>query len=149
MYARSDIVFMATGSDAEVVRTDAGNYFNKHAGQTYATVAEWMRVTKGPYGIVCPSEEVINPVTEIQRCLQRAAKGNTMSSGRFMFAEEAFAVAEEIPALLVLFKKEVYEPIKALALEYLLYDDIAAHPVWLHCAQTIMRLTQKVDAGEV
>ena len=75
-------------------------------------------------------------------------KAKTMS-GRFMFAEEVFALVEEIPALLVLFKSEVYDPIKALALEFLLYDDIAAHPVWLHCAQEALRLTQKVDAGEV
>ena len=148
MYARTDILFMATGSDAEIVRTTKGNYANVRIGQTYDTATEWMRATSGPYGIVCTSEEVTNPVVEIQKSVQRAMKAKTMS-GRFMFAEEVFALVEEIPALLVLFKSEVYDPIKALALEFLLYDDIAAHPVWLHCAQEALRLTQKVDAGEV
>ena len=148
MYARSDIKFMATGSDAEVARTKEGSYVNERTEQSYATATEWMRATKGPYGIVCASEEIANPVVEIQRCVQRARKANSMS-GRFMFAEETFATVREIPALLVLFKSEVYEPIKALALEFLLYDDIAAHPVWLYSAQEAMRLTQKVDTGEV
>lgn len=118
---------------------------NPKTGHAFATFQDWYRGTTGPYGIACRSaEETGCPHTSIRKAIE-TAKTRTTMPGRFMFAEEAFAVIREIPELLVLWPTEIKEPVRELAMEFLLYDDIAAHPVWLHCAQEAIRLLQKID----
>lgn len=146
MYAPGDLVFASAGS--EIVRTETGTYRDIATCQTTRYFTEWYRKTSGPYSVVCRSADVTCPLTAIFATIQTASTRKTMKS-YFTFAEEAFAIVLEVPELLVLSKTNVYEPVKALAMEFLLYEDIAAHPVWLSTAQAVMRLIQKIDKREL
>jgi hypothetical protein len=146
MYSPGDLIFTSAGS--EIVRTETGTYRDIATGQTARYFTEWYRKTSGPYSIVCKSAEVPCPVTAILETLEIAKTRKTMES-YFTFAEEAFAIVREVPEMLVLNRTTVLEPVKALAMEFLLYDDIAAHPVWLSVAQATMRLIQKVEKREL
>jgi hypothetical protein len=145
MYAPGDLIFTSAGS--EIVRTETGTYRDLATRQTVRYFTEWYRKTSGPYNIVCRTAEVACPVTAVLAALETAKTRKTMEA-YFLFAEEAFAILREVPEMLVLNKTTVYAPIKALAMEFLLYDDIAAHPVWLSAAQAAMRLVQKIDKQE-
>jgi hypothetical protein len=143
MYYPGDLTFAA--KESSVIKRKEGDYVEKGgiaaAGgsqRVWATFAEWMKANTGPYEILFDAEKVEHPMMIVRQAAGRFAKCKNMSQ-RFDCAEEAFHVCREVPELFLLYPREVGSLIKEMAFVFLLYDDIAAHPVWLHSAQEAMR----------
>lgn len=144
MYYPGDLTFTAT--ESSVIKRKEGDFVEKggnSAGgggsqRVWATFAEWMKANTGPYEILFDPEKNEHPMAIIRQAAARFAKCKNMSQ-RYDCAEEAYAVCREVPEVFLLYPKEVCPLIKDMAFVFLLYDDIAAHPVWLHWSQEAMK----------
>jgi hypothetical protein len=147
MYHPGDLTFTANGSS--VVKQKDGSYTETGTSKTFATFTSWRTtVGTGACTIGLNTEETSDPKEEITGSIARYKKCKTMGN-RFDCGEEAWQICREVPELLVLEGTALQDTIVEMAMDFLLYDDIAAHPVWLHCAQEAVLLVKKVRTGLV
>jgi hypothetical protein len=147
MYHPGDLTFTVNGSS--VVKQKDLSYKVVGTGQTYSTFTAWWKEVEGKVGIYeigLNTEDTSDPKEEITGSIARYKKCKTMGN-RFDCGEEAWHICREVPELLILEGTVLQDTIVEMAMDFLLYDDIAAHPVWLHCAQEAVLLVKKVRAG--
>jgi hypothetical protein len=136
MFKHGDLLFQSATSS--IIKEKDGTYTDSKTMETYANFNTWLCQNTGPYTIADPKAEAEDseyedPVPVIQKAFSNFAKCKTMGN-RFDCAEEAFYVIRGTPEILWIFPT-LRPLIMEMAMAFLLYDDIAAHPVWLHCAQ--------------
>jgi hypothetical protein len=140
MFKPGDLLFQSATSS--IIKEKDGTYTDVKTTEIYSNFNTWLRENTGPYTIAFSSAEVEeeheDPVSLIQKAASRFAKCKTMGH-RFDCAEEAFYVCRGSPEICLLYS-HLRTLIMEMAMTFLLYDDIAAHPVWLHCAQEAARI---------
>jgi hypothetical protein len=135
MFKPGDLLFQSATSS--IIKEKDGTYTDVKTTETYPTFTTWLRENTGPYTIAFSSAEVEeeheDPVPVIQKAFSRFAKCKTMGN-RFDCAEEAFYVVRGSPEICLLYS-HLRPLIMEMVMAFLLYDDIAAHPVWLSSSQ--------------
>jgi hypothetical protein len=146
MFKPGDLTFKS--AESWIVKQEDGSYVDVNTKAVCSNFSTWYRKTSGPYEITFDPEEYDDPADSVRNAIGYFKTCKTMEA-KFMRAEEAFYVCSKVPEVLVMYRTELSGPIMEMAMSFLLYDDIAAHPVWLHCAQEAVKLCRAVNAGEV
>jgi hypothetical protein len=150
MYYPGDLTFKSESSS--IVKQKDGKYVETGSGggggRVYDNFHLWWKTVTGPFSIVFDPEEHCDPAVEIRRSYRRFKESKSLDA-KFMFAEEAFHISREAPEALVMYCAELVPLIEEMAFHFLLYDDIAVHPVKLHCSQEAMQLVLRVKKGEL
>ena len=146
MFKPGDLTFKS--AESWIVKQEDGTYMDVNTKAVCSNFSTWYRKTSGPYEITFDPEEYDHPAESVRKALERFKTCKTMGN-RFDCAEEAFYVCRKVPEILVMYRAELCSAIMELAMSFLLYDDIAAHPVWLHCSQEAVKLIRAVNADEV
>ncbi len=146
MYHPGDLTFKSL--ESSIVKRKDGKYEEVGTGRVCSNFTTWWRKMTGPFTILFDPEEHTDPTEVIDNAYKRF-KGAKSLDSQFMFAEEAFQTFREAPEAAILSHGRLTALIEEMALHFLLYDDIAVHPVKLHCAQEAMKMVVRVKKGDV